>query len=307
MGFIGSKIIEQLEDQNEIISFDLVSRDNPILNSHPNVRVIEGNVLDLERLTQILTDGVNIVIHCAAITGIDTVIQKPISTIRVNLIGSANVFEAAAKVNQCERIISFSSSEVFGQHSLLSTENEKFSIGQIGETRWAYSVSKLATEHLAMAYFKEHHLPVTILRPFNVYGPGQIGASAMRSFILRALNNENLEIHGDGTQIRAWCYIDDMVDATLLALEDPKAVGESFNIGNQRAVVTIYGLANVVIRVLNSASKIVFTKKDYEDVELRIPAISKARELLGFEAKIELEEGIARTADYYRIHNKQPQ
>jgi UDP-glucose 4-epimerase len=98
-----------------------------------------------------------------------------------------------------------------------------------------------------------------------------------------------------------------MVDATLLALEDPKAVGESFNIGNQRAVVTIYGLANVVIRVLNSASKIVFTKKDYEDVELRIPAISKARELLGFEAKIELEEGIARTADYYRTHNKPPQ
>jgi UDP-glucose 4-epimerase len=114
------------------------------------------------------------------------------------------------------------------------------------------------------------------------------------------LKNEDIEIHGDGTQIRAWCYIDDMVDGALLAMAHPKAVGESFNIGNQRAVVTIYGLANTVVRVLGSRSPIVFTRKDYLDVELRVPSVRKALELLNFEAKIDMEEGIQRTADYFR-------
>jgi len=98
--------------------------------------------------------------------------------------------------------------------------------------------------------------------------------------------------------------VDDMVDGVLLAMEHPKAVGESFNIGNQKAVVTIFGLANTVVRVLDSKSSIVFTRKDYADVELRVPSVRKARELLGFEAKVDLEEGIRRTAEYYRSLNQ---
>ena len=139
-------------------------------------------------------------------------------------------------------------------------------------------------------------MPATVLRPFNIYGPGQVGEGALSIFIQRALRGEDLEIHGDGTQIRAWCYIDDMVRGVLLALEDPRAVGETFNIGNQRAVVTIYGLANTVIRVLDSTSRVRFIRKDYADVELRVPSVRKARELLGFEARVELEEGIRLTA-----------
>jgi UDP-glucose 4-epimerase len=107
-------------------------------------------------------------------------------------------------------------------------------------------------------------------------------------------------VHGDGAQIRAWCYVDDMVDGVLLAMEHPKAVGETLNIGNPRAVVTIYGLANTVVRVLESRSEVVFARKDYADVELRIPAVGKALRLLGFAAKVDLEEGIRRTAEYYR-------
>jgi UDP-glucose 4-epimerase len=139
-----------------------------------------------------------------------------------------------------------------------------------------------------------------VVRPFNVYGPGQVGEGALRTFVIRALKDEPIEIHGDGTQIRAWCYLDDMLDGVLLAMTHPRAVGESFNIGNQKAVVTIYGLANTVVRVLNSRSPVVFARKDYVDVELRIPSVSKARELLGFEAKVDLEEGIRRTAEFYR-------
>ena len=135
-------------------------------------------------------------------------------------------------------------------------------------------------------------MPITVLRPFNVYGPGQVGEGALHTFIVKALKGEPLEIHGDGTQIRAWCFIDDMIDGVILAMIHPNAIGESFNIGNQQAIITIYGLANTVIRVLNSPSKIKFTYKDYADVELRIPSVKKAKELLGFEAKVDLEEGI---------------
>jgi UDP-glucose 4-epimerase len=196
--------------------------------------------------------------------------------------------------------VCFSTSEVFGQQAFRSSETDKTVMGAVGEARWTYAVSKLAEEHLALAYYHEKWLPVSVVRPFNVYGPGQVGEGALRTYVIRALKNEPLEVHGDGTQIRAWCYVDDMVDGVLLAMEHPKAVGEAFNIGNQRAVVTIYGLANTVVRVLNSKSAVVFTRKDYADVELRIPEVSKARQFLGFEARVDLEDGIRRTAESYQ-------
>jgi UDP-glucose 4-epimerase len=127
-----------------------------------------------------------------------------------------------------------------------------------------------------------------------------VGEGALSRFVQAALRNEPLELHGDGTQIRAWCYVDDMVRSVLLALEHPAAVGESFNIGNQRAVVTIYGLASAVVRVLRSSSELRFVRRDYVDIELRIPHVGKARDLLGFEAEVDLDEGIARTGDFYR-------
>jgi UDP-glucose 4-epimerase len=244
----------------------------------------------------------DIIVHCAAIAGIDTVIKSPVTTMRVNMIGSANVLEAASGLSRCDRVVCFSTSEVFGQQAFRSSETDNAVTGKVGEARWTYAVSKVAVEHLAIAYYQEKWLPATVLRPFNVYGPGQVGEGALSIFIQRALKDEDIEIHGDGTQIRAWCYIDDMVDGALLAMAHPKAVGESFNIGNQRAVVTIYGLANTVVRVLGSRSSIVFGRKDYLDVELRVPSVRKAREFLNFEAKIDMEEGIRRTADYFRRH-----
>ena len=161
-------------------------------------------------------------------------------------------------------------------------------------------MSKLAEEHLALAYHAEFGVPISVVRPFNVYGPNQVGEGALRTFVRRALRGEPIEIHGDGTQIRAWCYVDDMVEGTLLALTDPRAIGQSFNIGNERSVQTIYGLASTVVRVLGGKSEIKFVRRDYADVELRIPSVRKARDLLGFEAKVGLEDGILRTAAFYR-------
>jgi nucleoside-diphosphate-sugar epimerase len=151
-----------------------------------------------------------------------------------------------------------------------------------------------------MAYHKEKALPITILRPFNIYGPHQTGEGAIRNFVLRALKNEALEIYGDGKQKRTWCYIDDMVNATLLALESPAASGEVFHIGNPYTDITIFDLARLVIHLLKSDSKIIFRPKYSADVDLRIPAIEKAKLILGYEPTVMLEDGILRTAISFR-------
>ena len=138
------------------------------------------------------------------------------------------------------------------------------------------------------------------MRPFNVYGPGQIGGGAIRAFIEAALAGQDLVIHGDGSQIRAWCFVDDMVEAILCCLEHPNAVGESFNIGNARSAVTIYDLAHRILRLTEADVDVVFRPLHYVDVELRIPNVEKARQLLGFEAQVELDDGLARTIAWYR-------
>jgi UDP-glucose 4-epimerase len=301
-GFIGSTLAGRLVEHNRLVIYDNLARNSlkdKAIKDHPNLKLVEGDVLNFDRLAETM-QGADIIVHCAAIAGIDTVIKSPVTTMRVNMVGSANVLQAAAQLPRCDRVVCFSTSEVFGQQAFRSSETDSTVMGQVGEARWTYAVSKLAEEHLAIAYHQEKWLPTTVVRPFNVYGPGQVGEGALRIFIQRAIKNEPIQIHGDGTQIRAWCYVDDMVDGVLLAMSHPKAIGESFNIGNQKAVTTIYGLASAVVRVLDSSSEITFARKDYVDVELRVPSVIKARDLLGFEAKVDLDEGIRRTADFYR-------
>jgi len=301
-GFIGSALAARLIENNQIIAYDHLHRNSlkhkPI-TTHPNFKLVEADVLDLEHLSRAM-QGADMVVHCAGVAGIDTVTKSPVTTMRVNIVGSVNVLDAALRLENCERVVCFSTSEVYGQIAFRSMETDSAVVGNVGEARWTYAVSKLAEEHLAIAYHQEHGLPATVVRPFNVYGPGQVGEGALRTFVLRALKNEPIQIHGDGTQIRAWCYIDDMLDAVILTLSTPQAVGESFNIGNQRVVATIYDLAKTVVRELGSKSTISFTSRDQVDIGLRIPSAAKARDLLGFEAKVDLEEGIRRTARYYQ-------
>ncbi len=301
-GFIGTSLAERLAENNEIVLYDNLSRNTlkyTTLLDLKNVSMINGDVLDSEALTKAM-GSVDIVVHAAAIAGIDTVIKSPINTMEVNMIGTANVLRAAQQNKVSDRVLDFSTSEVFGSMAYRVTENMQTISGSAGEARWVYAVSKLAGEHLTHAYFKEHGLPVVTIRPFNVYGPGQTGEGAIQIFIRRALQNEAISIYGDGTQIRAWCYVDDMIEGLMYALESPSALGESFNIGNARAVTTIFGLAETICRVLDSKSEIVFRPPLSADIELRIPETNKAEQLLGFKAKVDLEEGIRRTAAWYR-------
>ena len=297
-GFIANTLIKQLIEKNRITVYDNFHRDTLTgsgLSNHPNLTVIKGDVLDFDLLCSSMK-GAELVIHAAGIAGIDTVIKDPVRTMRVNMIGTANALEAA-KVNAIkDRFIDFSTSEVFGSMAFKSAENDQTVSGSAGEARWTYAVSKLAGEHLAHAYYSQHKLPVVTIRPFNVYGPGQTGEGAIQIFIKKALRNEDIHIDGDGNQIRAWCYVDDFVDCLFRCLENPVAIGQSFNIGNARAVITILGLAQTVCRVLNSQSKIVFDPPLSADIALRIPSVEKTRDLLGFKAKVDLEEGILKTA-----------
>lgn len=301
-GFIANTLIARLIEDNKIVVYDNFFRDTLTRSpygSHSNIKIIKGDVLDYPHLCRAM-GKTDLVVHAAAIAGIDTVIKSPTTTMRVNMIGTANVLEAAKENEVKDRFVDFSTSEVFGSHAFKSTEDSDTVAGSAGEARWTYAVSKLAGEHLSMAYYREFGLPVVGIRPFNVYGPGQTGEGAIQVFIKRALKNEDLEIHGDGSQIRAWCYIDDFVDCLMQCMERTEAIGESFNIGNSRAVMTTYGLAQTVCRVLNSQSRIVFKPALSAEIELRIPSVEKAYNILGFKAQIDIDEGILRTAEYYR-------
>lgn len=306
-GFIGSTLASRLIDDNKVIVFDNLDR-NAIqhtgLMDHDNLTFVQGDIMDYQQIEDIFTERQpDYVVHCAAIAGVDTVIKDPVRTLDINIVGTNNVLKAALILKNLKRIVLFSTSEVFGSESFNSSESKPAVIGAVGEARWTYALSKLANEHYADAYHKKHNMPTVILRPFNIYGPGQVGEGALSIFIQKAIKDEDITIHGDGSQIRAWCFVEDMVRGMMMSMTHLDAIGKSFNIGNARSTLTIYGLANAVVRVLNSKSKINFVPKTHADIELRMPDTRHAKDVIGFEADVDLEQGIPLTADYYRKVN----
>jgi dTDP-D-glucose 4,6-dehydratase len=302
-GFIGTKLCGLLSDNNEILIYDNLNR-NSIINTNllenNNVKLVKGDILDSNHLKEVVDEyKPNIVIHLAAVAGIDTVIKNPVNTMKVNMIGTYNLLEAV-RGHKIDRFIDFSTSEVFGSYAYKVDEGHTTNLAPVGEARWTYSVSKLAGEHLAHSYYKEYGVPIVTVRPFNIYGSGQVGEGAIHQFVVRAIQNEDIHIHGDGDQIRSWCYIEDFVEGILLCIEKEEAIGHSFNIGNPRGTVTISMLAQLIKRIAESKSEIIYVPKTYVDVELRIPNIDKARNVLGYNPKYDLAEGLEKTINWYR-------
>ncbi len=301
-GFIGTALTRRLVDGNRVRILDLLRRNalaEAGLDGHPNVELVKGDVRDFGVVREAVR-GADYVIHMASIAGVDTVLKNPVPTMEISLEGTMNVLRAAKEENRAKRVIDFSTSEVFGSYAFRVSEGDVTSLGAVGEARWTYAVSKLATEHLAHCYFTQFGVPTVCIRPFNIYGPGQIGEGAVHAFVTRAIKGEPIHIHNDGDQIRSWCYIDDIVRGVLATLERPEAVGQSFNIGNPRSTVTIYQLAKLVVAIAKSNSEIKFVPWDFPDVELRVPNVKKAIELLDFRAEVDLEDGLERTIDWYR-------
>jgi len=307
-GFIGSHLVEHLskEASNRIRVLDTFRRDalRPAgLHQRPNVELVEGDVMDGAAVRKAM-EGITHVVHLASIAGVDTVMKQPALTMRISLLGTANVLDAALETGRCARFVDFSTSEVFGRYAYHVTEFDVTTLGAVGEARWTYAVAKLATEHLAMTYHRQHGFPAIGIRPFNIYGPRQVGEGAVHHFIVRAIRGEPLSVHNDGSQIRAWCYIDDIVDAVERVLVDDRAIGHSFNIGNPRSTVTIYNLAREIVRLASSGSKIEHVVWNHPDVELRVPNVGKATQLLDWAATVDLEEGLLRTIYWYRSQKR---
>lgn len=304
-GFIGSTLAGLLADDNEIVIYDNYWNDalaSSQAMGHANVTVIKGDVRDLEQLSSVIDDEVTHVVHAAAIAGVDTVIANPDLTLEVNIEGAFNVCKAAKGKRRLRRLVDFSTSEVFGSQAYNVDEFSITPTVTIGEARWTYAISKLAGEFIAHSYFSKFGVPAVTIRPFNIYGPNQVGIGAVHQFVVRALKGEPLTIHDDGSQIRAWCYVDDFIDGLIRTMEDPVAIGRSYNIGNPRSTVTTYNLARSIISLAQSSSEITYERRNFSDVALRIPNIDTARKDLGYEPQVELEEGLARTIAWYRDH-----
>lgn len=307
-GFIGSTLAERLIGNNEILIYDNFSRDSLKYKKLKtgDLKIICDDVLNFDSLRKACEDfKPEIVIHLAAIAGIDTVIIDPVKTLDVNINGTLNLLKALKKYSgKLERFLDFSTSEVLGAYAYKSNEKSQTNFAPVGEGRWTYSISKVTGEHLVHSFYKQHGYPCVTIRPFNIYGPGQVGEGAIQIFIKNVVKGKNIEIHGEGDQIRSWCYIDDMVDGIDLCLTNKKAVGEVINIGNPKGTITISSLAEKIVFLCKSKSKIVYIPKNYVDVELRIPSIDKAKELLGFNPKVDLNEGIIRTYKWYSKNTK---
>ena len=304
-GFIGTKLCSRLHENNSILIYDNFKRNSikwtDLLNSS-SIKLMQGDVLDSECLRDAISSyKPDIVVHLAAVAGIDTVIKNPADTMRINMIGTYNLLEALRENIECiERFVNFSTSEVFGSYAFKVDEGCTTNLQPVGEAGWTYSVSKLAGEHLTHSYYKMYGLPAVSVRPFNIYGPGQVGEGAIHQFAIRAIKNEDLCVHGDGDQIRSWCYIDDFIDGLLLCLEKEEAVGNSFNIGNPKGTITISMLAQLIRRIAESDSRILYVPKNYTDVELRMPSIEKAKKILRYEPKWDLADGLKKTIDWYK-------
>jgi len=300
-GFIGSHLVSLLVDDNEIVVYDNLHR-NALqfahLTEHKHLHFIKGDVLDYEATRQAI-DGCQIVIHCAAIAGVYTVDRSAVRTMEVNLLGTHQVVKAALATG-VERFVEFSTSEVYGAFIHKGKEDDFTPIGPIGESRWVYAASKLASEHLSYAHYREDGLPLSIVRPFNVYGPRQVGDGAIRGITLQALRDLPITLYNDGTQIRSWCFVSDFVDGVLRCAENPAAIGQAFNIGNPQGTATNFELANLIIRLTNSKSEIIFKPHPGPEVDLRVPSIEKAMALLDYKPTVSLEAGVAQAITWYR-------
>lgn len=298
-GFIGSHLAEALVKKARLVLFDNLRRDSlsgvPALRSHPGIRLVQGDVLDRRALTR-AASGVETVFHLAAIAGVSSYYSEPLKTLQVNLLGTVNALEAAV-ASGVKRFVYLSTSEIYGPDALWVDEGGFGRIGPATERRWCYATSKLASEQFVLRYGEAHGIATAILRPFNIYGPRQTGEGAISNFCSAAAGGRPMTVYGDGAALRAWCYVSDFVAAAQAVLSR-RAAGEIFNIGNPREVETTLGLARRIARM--TGAPIRFKAMKRAEVRGRVPCIDKARRLLGFAPKVDLEEGLRRTLEWRR-------
>jgi nucleoside-diphosphate-sugar epimerase len=304
-GFIGSNLAERFSRDNEVTLLDRTFSDQPVnftsLASKRNVKLVEADILESKDVDSIARNA-QIVIHAAAIVGVGRVCHYPRETLETNFSGTSRILKALENNSRLERFVYFSTSEVFGVNSFRVQEDAPSLVGPAAEARWSYAIAKLAGEHLVQAYYRQCGMPVVTVRPFNVFGPRRLGAHAMKSFILSALTGKPIEVHGDGSQIRSWCYISDFCDALVEMIARPAAVGQDFNVGNPTNTVTILQLAQQILEMTHSRVPIKFCDHPFADVEIRVPSLTKAHAILDYQPAYDLARGLGPTIDWYQEH-----
>ncbi len=311
-GFIGSHLAEMLLSRGyEVVVLDDLSTgslDNiRHLLHRPGFRLVHGSVLDPFLMDQEVR-GLQRVYHLGAAVGVKLVFDQPVRTIETNVKGTEVVLEAAMRHGS--RVFLSSTSEVYGKD--VQEDGDRFreadNITLGTSLRWCYACSKAIDEYLARAYHLEKGLPVVIGRFFNTVGPRQSDAYGMvvPRFIKQALSGRPITIYGDGSQVRSFGWVGDAVQAVCALMEDPKAVGEVYNIGSDEAV-TIRELADRVKRVTGSESSIEYIPYEeaygsgFEDIRYRVPDLSKIRAAIGYRPSKTLDEILHEVAAYLRV------
>ena len=297
-GFIGSHLSDALVARGDSVlvldNFTTGSKEN-LSGVAGSVSVVSGDVLDFDLVTKLVSDS-DFVVHLAAALGVFNIVNKPLESLKTNLRGTEVVLEVAEKFNR--PILVASTSEIYGKNNKvpLNEEDDRI-IGHPLKSRWSYSEAKAVDESLAYFYFQEKGLPIRLVRLFNTVGPRQVGHYGMvvPRFVNAAVSGSVLSVYGSGEQIRCFCHVSDAVRALLLVMDSDKAIGEVFNIGNNQQI-SIMDLAKKVIAVTGSTSSIdmVTYEKAYpagfEDMERRVPDISKIKRVLGWEPEINLDQ-----------------
>jgi UDP-glucose 4-epimerase len=310
-GFVGSHLAEALlERGDEVFVIDDLSTgsiDNIThLKAHGKFHYTIDTITNEPVLAE-LVDRCDTVVHLAAAVGVKLIVEAPVRTIETNVHGTEVVLKLANKKKKL--VLIASTSEVYGKSaSVPFREDADLVLGPTSKHRWAYACSKMIDEFLALAYWKERKLPVIVVRLFNTVGPRQTGQYGMvvPSFVRQALAGQPITVFGDGSQSRSFTYVGDVVRAMVALINEPKAIGQVFNIGNG-AEISIGELAEKIKSMTGSHSPIVKIPYDqayeagFEDMPRRVPDIAKIRALVGYEPTVHLDDILARVIDSLQV------
>ena len=309
-GFIGSHLAEALlERREEVFVIDDLSTgsiDNIIhLKDNPRFHYTIDTIKNQSVMAE-LVDRCDYIIHLAAAVGVKLIVESPVNTIETNIYGTEIVLQLANKKKK--KVIIASTSEVYGKNDEVPfKEDADMVLGPTTKGRWSYACSKAIDEFLALAYYKEKKLPVVIARLFNTVGPRQTGRYGMvlPTLVQQALRGHPITVYGDGTQTRSFTHVRDVVQALIGIAHHADAVGQVFNIGNNKEI-SIEALAKRIREKTSSSSDIVYIPYDqayeegFEDMQRRVPDITKINRLIGFAPEAGIEEIIDSVIDYYK-------
>lgn len=292
VGFIGSHLAEGLlESGYKVVVLDDLSTGRlenvAHLKRRDDFELVVGTVLN-ESLVDKLIEKCDITFHLAAAVGVDLIVKKPLESLTTNIKGSEIVLEMTHRYHK--KILVTSTSEVYGKNvnGPLKEDDDRI-LGSPLKVRWSYSTAKAVDEILSYVYWKEKGVPSVIVRLFNTVGPRQTGTygMVMPRFVSQALKNEPITVYGSGKQSRCFVHVKDVVKALIKLSQEPDAVGKVFNIGSQEEI-TIEQLAREIIKITKSKSKIEYIpyekayEEGFEDMQRRVPDITKINRLIGF-------------------------